>query len=101
MIVSHLDIDIKSIDMFQVFLRSTSLFKIADLIKSPVWLIVVAIVLSTGVLDFLPGSIPVLVSFPLFQCFTFSSETNVSKSLLLVVGLCDGKVVIHLKYPSL
>ena len=70
-IVSYLGIDIAYIDIVQVFLDSTSFLEITDFVESPVWLIVATIVFPNGILDFLKGSIPVPVSFPLFQCFTF------------------------------
>ena len=53
--VCYLGIDIASIDMVQVFLYSTSLLEITYLVKSPVWLKVVTIVLSDGILDFFPN----------------------------------------------
>ena len=100
-LVSHLSIEIKSIDIVQVFLDSISLFEITDLVKSPVQLVVVIIVFPNGILNLFPGSIPVPISFPPFQCFAFGIETNVSELLLLVVGLGNGEVGIHLKYPCL
>ena len=69
--VSHLGIDIESIDDVHVFLDSPCVLEITDLIQSPVQLTVVGIVFPNGVLDFLTGSVPVPVSFPPFQCFTF------------------------------
>ena len=69
--VSHLRIDIESIDIIQVFLHSTCLLEITNLVESPVQLIVVTIVFSNGVLDFLLGNIPMSISFPPFQCFAF------------------------------
>ena len=71
MIVSHLGIDIKSIDIIQVFLDSTCLFEITYLVKSPVRLIVVAIVLPNGVLDFSSTIEPMLVRPPPFQRISF------------------------------
>ena len=69
--ISHLGIDIKSIDIVQVFLDSTCLFEISNLIKSPVWLIVVTIVLPNGFLDFFSSIEPMLIGFLLFQCVSF------------------------------
>ena len=69
--VSHLGIDVKSIDIIQVFLDSTCLLEIAYLIKSPVWLVVVAIVLPNGVLDFSSSIEPMLVRLRLFQRISF------------------------------
>ena len=62
--VNHLGIDIESMDIIQVFLDSTCLSEISDLIESPVQLIVVAIVFPNGVLDFSPSIEPMLVRFP-------------------------------------
>ena len=64
--VGHLGIDIKSIDIIQVFLDSTCLFEITYLVKSPVWLIVVAIVFPNGRCDFSPSIKPMLVRLPPF-----------------------------------
>ena len=69
--VNHLGIDIESIDIMQVFLDSICLLEIANLIKSPVRLVVVAIVLPDGVLDLFPSSIPVPVCCALFPFFSF------------------------------
>ena len=69
--VSHLGIDIESIYIIHVFLDGTCLFEITYLIKSPVWLIVVAIVLPNGVRDFSPSIEPILVRFPPFQRISF------------------------------
>ena len=66
-VACYLDINIESIDIFEVFVNSTCLFEIANLIMSPVWLIVVVIVLSNGVCDLLPRSLPVPSSLPPFQ----------------------------------
>ena len=48
---SHLAIDIKFIDIVQVFLDIISLFEITNPIKSPVQLVMVTIVLPNVVLD--------------------------------------------------
>ena len=71
LVICHLGTHIESIDIIQVFLHSTCVLEITYVVKSPVWLIVVAIVFPNGVLDFFSGNIPVAVSFPPFQCFTF------------------------------
>ena len=62
-VVCYLSIDIKSINIFHVFLNTTCFFEITDLVKSPVWLRVVAIVLPNGVLDLFSGITPLPVSF--------------------------------------
>ena len=64
--VGHLSIDIKSIDIIQVLLDSTCLFAITYLVKSPVRLIVVAIVLPNGIHDVSLSIEPMLVRLPPF-----------------------------------
>ena len=71
--VSHLGIDIESIDIIQVFLDSTCLLEITYLVKSPVWLIVVTRVLPNGVLDLFPSIAPMHVRLPPFQGITFGT----------------------------
>ena len=71
--VSHLAIDIESINIVDVFLDSTCLLEIIELIESPVQLIVVAIVLSNGILKFFTGIKPILIRFPQFQSTFFCS----------------------------
>ena len=63
----HLGVDIESIDIIQVFLDSTCLFEITYLVKSPVRLIMVAIVFPNGGCDFSPSIEPTLVRLPPFQ----------------------------------
>ena len=70
-VVSYLGIGIESIDMILVFLNSTCLFEISDLVKSPVWHVVVAIELPNGFLDVFTSIEPMLVAFPPFQCVSF------------------------------
>ena len=65
--VSHLGIDIESIDIVQVFLHSTSLLEITDLVKIPVQLVMVAIVFLDGILNLFPSIEPMLVRLPPFQ----------------------------------
>ena len=43
----HPGIDIQSIDIYQVFRYSTCLFQNTDLVKSPAWLVIITIVLSS------------------------------------------------------
>ena len=69
--VHHLSIDIESIDIIQVFLDSTYLLEITNLVKSPICLIVVAMVVPNGVLDLLRRSTPVSMCFLPFQFFSF------------------------------
>ena len=98
--VSHFGIDIKSINIVQAFLDSTHLFQIPDLVKSPVQVIVVAIVISDAVLDMFPDDIPAPIHSPPFQCFSFHAQTNVCESLFLVAGLGGGEVIVYLENPS-
>ena len=65
MVVCHVGINIKSIDIVQVFLDSTCLLDVTDFIKSPVWRTVVAIVVPDSALNLFPGIIPVSICFPL------------------------------------
>ena len=66
-VVKHLDIGIESIDIVKVFLNSTHLPEITNLVERPVWLVVVAIVLSNCVFNLFPAGTPVLAGFPPFQ----------------------------------
>ena len=70
-LLSHINIDIKSIDIIQVFLNSTCLTKIIDFIERPVWHVVVTIVVHNTILNLFPSSIPVLVCCLLLQNFSF------------------------------
>ena len=54
-----------SIDIIQVFLDSVYVLQVTDLIESPVWLIVVAIVFPNGIHDLFLSIKPTLVGFPL------------------------------------
>ena len=99
-VFSHLSIDIKSIDIVQIFLDSTCLLEIAYLVKSPVRLIVVTIVLPHGFRYFSPSIEPILVRLLPLQCISFCTQANVGQSLYLNPGLYDGEVIIHLKDPS-
>ena len=101
LMVTYRGIDIKSINIVQVFLYSTCLFEITNLIKCPVWLAIVAIVFLYRILNLVSSSISVLCSFPPFPCLYFRLQTNACKSLLLIARLRNGKVGIHLKDPCL
>ena len=70
-VVGHLSIDMKSINIIQVFLDSTCLFEVSYLVKSPVWLITVAIVFPNGGHDFSSSIEPMLVGLPPLQCISF------------------------------
>ena len=50
-VIGHLGMDIEPINIILVFLNSTPFPEIADLVESPAWLVVVAMVLSNCVLD--------------------------------------------------
>ena len=76
-VVSYLGIDIESIDIVQVLLDSPYLLDRTDLIKSPVQLVMLAVVFPFGILYFFSGSILVPICFPLFQCFSSCAQTNV------------------------
>ena len=65
-IVLHLDIDIESIDIVKVSVNSIFLFEIPDLVKTPVWLVMVVIVFPYSLFDLFPAGIPVSISFPQF-----------------------------------
>ena len=54
-VVCHLGINIKSIDIVHLFLDSNCLLEITYLVKSPVWLILVAIILPNSILDLFPS----------------------------------------------
>ena len=70
-VVGHLSIGMKYIDIVQGFLDSSCLLEITNLVKSPVWLVIVTIVLPNGVLDFFLSYEPMLVILPPFQCICF------------------------------
>ena len=70
-VVGHLSMNIVSLNIIQVFLDGTCLLEIPDLVKSPVWLIVVKIVFPHNVLDFLPSIEPMLVRLRPFQYISF------------------------------
>ena len=101
LLIPSLHLKVSSINIVQVYLDSTCLFEIADLVKSPVWLLMVTIVFSHGILDLFLGSIPMSLSLPPFQCFALRTWTDVSESVLLIVGLHDSKIIVQLKDPSL
>ena len=100
-VVSYLSIDIKSIDIVQVFLYSTCLFEITDFVKTPVQLVMLAIVFSYNILHLVLSSIPMPISFAPFQCFFFCTQTKIWKSLLIIASLCSSEVIIHLQDLSL
>ena len=63
-VVCYLSIDIKSIDIIQIFLDSPYLFEVKCLVKSPVWLPIVTIVFPNGGRDFSSSIEPMLVGLP-------------------------------------
>ena len=77
-VVGQLSIDVKSIDIIQVLLDSTCLPEIAELVESPVQLIVVAIVLLNDLFDLFPEIVPAPASFLPPHCISFHECTNVS-----------------------
>ena len=76
-LVSHLSIDIKSINIVQILLDSTYLLEVAYLVKSPVRLILVAIVLPNVVRNISPSIEPMFVRFPPLQRISFCKKANV------------------------
>ena len=98
MMVCHFGIDIESIDIIQLLLDSTCLSESTDLVESPVWLVVVAIIFSNGVLDLFPGLKPVYIRLPSFQCVSFSASTKVANLSLFVARPGNNEVIIHLKH---
>ena len=100
MMVRHLSINIKYINLILLFLECTSLVEITDLVKSPVRFIVVPIVLPNGILNLSSSHIPASVCFAPFPCLSFCAETHIRQTLLLVTCLSDGDVIIYLNDPS-
>ena len=95
-VVGHLDMHINSIDIAEVYLDRTHLLAITDLVNNPVQLVLATIIFPNSLLDHLPGSMAMSMIFPLFQFFCFHVHTNECKLLLLIVGLCNAEVIIHL-----
>ena len=96
-VVSHRGIDIKSIDIVQVFLDSTCLSEITNLVKSLIWLIVASIVFPDSLLNLFPSGIRTPICSPPFYCLFFCTSTNVHLQFLLILGLRDVVVIIYLK----
>ena len=69
--VYHLGTDIVSMGIIYLFRCSNCFVEIPDLLKSPVELIMIAIVFPVVVLDIFPGIIPVPGSIPIFQRLSF------------------------------
>ena len=61
--VSHLAADIEPNNIVQVFLHNAHLLEITDLVKSPVRLVMVAIVFPNGILNLFSSIEPMLVGF--------------------------------------
>ena len=95
--VTHLGIDIESIDIVLVFSDCACLSEIPEFIESPIWLVVVIMVLSYGVLYCFLSIIPSPVSLPPFQHFCFTAQANVSELLLFFVGLDNVEKILLLK----
>ena len=70
-VIHYFGIDIESINNVQVFLYRTCLSKITNLSKGSAWLIPVVVVFFDGILDLFPNIVPMPVSFPPFQQFSF------------------------------
>ena len=99
-VACDLGVDIESINIVPVFLHTTCVLAITDLGKSLVWLVMVDIVFSNGILILFPSIEPELVGFPPCQGISFCTLADISHPLYLVAGLCDGEVILHLKDPS-
>ena len=72
-IVHNLGTEIESIVVIEVFLNRTCLFEISDLVTSPVWLVVIVIVLLNALLNLFPSIESMLVGFPPFQHIPFGT----------------------------
>ena len=77
------------------------MLEITNVVKRPVWLIIVFIAFFYSTIDFFLGSIPLPIVFPPFQCISFSVQTKVGESLLFVASLGDSEIIMHLKNPFL
>ena len=100
-VVGHIPTVIELINVVQVFLYSTRLSDIRDLVKSSVQFIVIPIVFFFDILSLLTGCIPASIIFPLFQSFTFTTKTNISKLWQLISELSDNELVLNSEDPSL
>ena len=69
-IVCHLGIDIESINIIHVFLDSTCLFEIMELVENLLWLVVVTIVFPNSMLHLFPSINSILVSLLLLLCIS-------------------------------
>ena len=68
--VGHLGIDIESINIIHVFLDSTCLFEIMELVENLLWLVVVTIVFPNSMLHLFPSINSILVSLLLLLCIS-------------------------------
>ena len=98
---SHFGLDSESIDIVLVFLNSTCLLEITDLVNSSLFLVVIAIIFPNCIVDLFISIKPMRNGFPLFQLTFLYTSANVGQSLYLVTGLHYIEVIIHLKNPSL
>ena len=89
--------DIESITIEQVFLGSTCLSEIIDLLKTPVALIVVPMIMLNSIFQHFSNTICEILRF---QHFSFCIVANINKLLLFVVPLHNSKVIAYLKGPS-
>ena len=96
-VVSRLGMTILHIDIVQVLLYSTCLFKITNVVESSVWLILVGIIFPNGILDFFSSIVLILVRRPSFQRISFCPWANVGQLLYLVAGLRNGEIIVHLQ----
>ena len=77
-VICHLGLDIESLDVIQVFLDSTCLLEITDLIESPICLIKVVIVFPNSVLYLFLAIDSMLIRFQPFQRIPFRTQANMS-----------------------
>ena len=64
MVVCHLGLDVVSINIVDVFLHSTCLLEITDLVKSLVWLAMVTMIFPNCFLNLCPSIVSMLITFP-------------------------------------
>ena len=100
-IVSRRGIDMESITIIQLFMNHVCLFMINHLVQGPPCLVTVTILFPNAVLDLFPGSIRVPICISPVHSFSFCRQANAGQPLLFIVGLCDDKLIIHLKDLSL
>ena len=99
--VCHHGMDIESINIIQVLFNCTCLLEMTNVVKSPLRLIMVAIVFSNGMLNLFPSIKPMLVKDLPFQCICSYRLADIGHSFYHVASLYDGEEIFHQKNPSL